>query len=152
MKKLKSTILSILVILLSITFNSCGSESHKDIEEKVKTSSLLGKWYLFDYYWENDRECETKSFIQFNKDGTFRRVDYFNISGLGCILEHDDTGTYTFDAVNNKIYTYYYRGEVEGELSTDIYVNVRLTSETFYSDYDEGGEGNVDDWNVGYKK
>lgn len=149
----KFTFVLNLLVLIVAAFYSCSSDD-KNIEEETSTTTLTGaKWYLFDYYWEENRECETKSFIQFNNDGTFRRVDYFDIPDEGgCFLEHDDTGTYTYDAVNKKIHTYYYRGEVEGELSTDIYANVKLTSTTFYSDYDEGGDGKIDDPNVGYKK
>lgn len=152
-KIMKKTKLIFIGILLSLITISCSSDSH-EVEEETPTITLTGaKWYLFDYYWEKNRECETKSFIQFNNDGTFRRVDYFYIPEEGgCYLEHDDTGTYTYDAVNKKIQTYYYRGEIKGKLSTDIYANVKLTSSTFYSDYDEGADGKIDDLNVGYKK
>lgn len=111
-----------------------------------------------DYYDVVLNDCDKKSYIQFNSDGTYKRLNYYEaIQELGhhdCLVSNpDDYGTYVYNPTNHTLtITFIDTGSPNSSGTiTEYFNNVEITENTLSYSWDESGDG-VSDYKVTYKK
>ncbi|WP_293890861.1 lipocalin family protein [Flavobacterium sp.] len=138
MIKLKTNFLGLITIMI---LNSCSSSNDNPIN--IEQPTIINKWKLSDWKLNNVEQtlttCDRESYIQFNSNGTFDRIDYSLQTG-NCIEEGHDNGNYNYNTSTNKI-TLNFTDVVSGT-QIEVLNNVQLTSTKIVYTWDEDGDGN----------
>lgn len=113
-----------MVTIMSLGFASCSKEENKNKPEKEDVSAIIGTWKCENNNWSD--------IYTFKTDGTFKLVWFEGgVSG-------EESGTWMYDTINNKLTINTIRGEKLGARTYDIFIqgNRMSLSYVYYDEFD----------------
>ncbi|MFT7900430.1 lipocalin family protein [Tenacibaculum ascidiaceicola] len=118
------------ILVLTIAMFSllaCSSDDENNLDP------IVGTWYKFSEEGIEVSECEKKTSVTFNENGTFNSTSYESIEDK-CVIEDEFSATWTNKG--NGIYSRIYNGE-----SSDVSITFSDNDNTMTSVYTEEYNG-----------